>query len=178
VDRFQYQEFERQEGDSVVEVTDSSLGNSTISTTGALTTQAAITQGGEPSFNQLTQYQCTPQVCVIQSVLVAAFFEPDTAILASGYVTFLDNNAIGTNETDPEELGSDVYLAFETLLEIVNMLETAVPTMTPSSIPSDIPSYMPSVEPSIAPTSGVSVSCRFISWTTISFAVGVFLFAY
>ena len=179
VDSFQYQEFEREDdGDSVVDVTDASLpGNSTVTTTGALTTQAAITQGGEPSFNQLTQYQCTPEVCVIQSVLVANFFEPYTAILASGYVTFLDSNAFGNNETDTEQLGSNVYLAFETWLRIVNELQTAVPTMTPSRTPSNIPSYMPSVGPSMAPTSGVSsVPFRFIS-QAISLATLIFLLA-
>jgi hypothetical protein len=168
VDFFQYQEIVNNNNN---DDNDDGMANTTTTTVSneeqpPATFQAAITQGGEPSMNQLTQYQCTPQLCVIESVLFAAFFEPNTAVWASGYATFRDGDRkiIASNETvedeemEPEILGSNVYLAFETLLQIVNTMpgETLPPTMAPTSLPSDLPSYMPSSVPSVAPKSGVS----------------------
>jgi hypothetical protein len=177
VDFFQFEEIVR-EGDT--QPGDDS-GNTTTVVTEPPTFQVAITTGGEPSMNQLTQYECTPQVCVIQSVLFAAFYEPNTAILAAGYATFVDNDLTG-NATEAKELGSDVKLAFETLLKIVNFVATKVPTVAPSSMPSDMPSdmpsYMPSTAPSVAPTSGVSVQNRHYAWTILSLALGILLLPY
>lgn len=149
IDFFEYQEIVDRE----TEYDES--GNFTLAPTERGIFQAAITEGGIPSFNQLTQYECMPQVCVIQTVLVASFFEPDTRILASGYVTFIDNEeSISSNQTEPEERGSDLFLAFETNLKIINILpSTTAPTPRPTMIPSDMPSTMPSSQPSMMPTS-------------------------
>lgn len=166
VDFFQYEEY------VIQELVDHEDRNSTIASETTMF-QSAILPGGIPAFNQLTHFSCTPEVCVIESLLFAGFFEPNTKIWATGYATFYYNedtgNVTDTGEDssiqDEEVLGSDVFLAFETLLQITNVLPStnaptapttkpsATPTLNPTSAPSQSPSTTPSALPSVPSSS-------------------------
>jgi hypothetical protein len=171
VDYFQYEEyiFQQPDGDD----------NSTVVPETPLF-QVAIMPGGRPSFNQLTEFSCTAEVCVIESLLFASFFEPNTKIVASGYATFYatdedtGNTTVvgeGDENNDEEVLESYLFLRFETLLQITNVLpSTSRPTTAPSATPTfsssaSLPSQSPSTtEPSSMPSSYSSPSSSASCW--------------
>ena len=104
-------------------------------------TQVGI-RNGQPAGNSLTTLECTPYLCVIQSLLLSKFYTSNVEVVATGYSTIrttitIESSDDDENQDDDEErlvtMSSRFKLEFKTLLDITDL------TASPSSMPTVAP---------------------------------------